>query len=86
MFVSEVLAVASAACIALGAVFLSELKGRVPLLQLARWQTLAAFAMTGLASPALDGWRTLGAWQIEQLAGSSVAGVMIASTAFYAAI
>jgi hypothetical protein len=50
VFVSEAFAIASAFCIALSSMFLSELKGRVPLLQLARWQMLAALSMTGLIS------------------------------------
>ena len=36
--------------------FLTELKGRVPLVQLARWQMMAAFAMTGIVSLVIGGW------------------------------
>jgi drug/metabolite transporter (DMT)-like permease len=66
--------------------FLAELKGRVPLFQLARWQMLATFAMTGLISVALGGWRTVGPLQFWQLAGSSLAGITIASTTYFATI
>src|SRR3954453_24160328 len=41
MLPPEALAVTAACCSALSSMFLSELKGRVPLLQLARWQMLA---------------------------------------------
>lgn len=84
--VSEVFALAAAFCIALSSMFLSELKGRVPLFQLARWQMLAAFVMTGLVSLVLGGWRTVGPLQFWQLAASSVAGIAIASTAYFATI
>jgi drug/metabolite transporter (DMT)-like permease len=86
LLVSEALAVASAFCIALSSMLLSELKGRVPLLQLARWQQLAGFAMTGAVSLALGGWRTVGAWQFGMLAASSLSGIVIASTTYFAAI
>jgi drug/metabolite transporter (DMT)-like permease len=86
MFVSEAYAITAAFCIALSSMFLSELKGRVPLFQLARWQMFAAFAMTGVLSLALGGWRTVGPAQFWQLAGSSIAGIVIASTTYFAAI
>lgn len=86
MLVSESLAIASAFCIALSSMLVSELKGRVPLLQLARWQMLGAFAMTGLVSLALGGWRTVGPWQFWMLAASSFFGIAIASTTYFAAI
>jgi len=66
--------------------FLAELKGRVPLFQLARWQMLATFAMTGVISLLLGGWRTVGLLQFWQLAGSSLAGITIASTTYFATI
>lgn len=83
---SETLAIAAAFCIALSSMFLSELKGRVALFQLARWQMLAAFAMTALASLILGGWRTVGPTQFWQLAASSMAGIAVASTAYFATI
>lgn len=84
--VSETLAIAAAFCIALSSMFLSELNGRVPLFQLARWQMLAAFAMTGLVSLILGGWRTVGPVQFWQLAASSMAGIALASTTYFATI
>lgn len=66
--------------------FISELKGRVPLFQLARWQMLAAFCLTGVVSLLLSGWRTVGLWQVGFLAASSFFGICIASTTYFAAI
>ncbi len=86
MPVSELLAIASAFCIALSSILVGELKGRLPLLQLARWQMLGAFAMTGTVSLALGGWQTVGAWQFGMLAASSLFGIAIASTTYFAAI
>lgn len=86
MFASEAFAIAAAVCFALSSMFLAELKGRVPLFQLARWQMIATFVMTGLVSVILGGWRTVGPVQFWQLAGSSVAGITIASTAYFATI
>jgi drug/metabolite transporter (DMT)-like permease len=86
LFVSEILAIGSATCIALSSMFISELNGRVPLLRLARWQLTSAFLMTALAATVASGWATLGVWQIEALLVSSLAGIVIASTTYFAAI
>lgn len=86
MFISESLAIGSAICIALSSMFISELNGRVDVLRLARWQLTASFVFTSIAAIAFDGWRTLGAWQIEMLVASSLAGIVIASTTYFAAI
>lgn len=84
--ISETLAIAAAVCAALSSMFISELKGRVPLLQLARWQMGAAFIMTALISLVIGGWRTVGMWQFGYLAASSFFGIAIASTTYFAAI
>ncbi|MFO1060459.1 MAG: DMT family transporter [Dongiaceae bacterium] len=86
MLVSESLAIAAALCFALSSMMISELRGGVPLLQLARWQMLATFVMTGALSLALGGWRTVGPWQLGLLAASSVVGIAIASTTYFATI
>lgn len=86
MFISEAYAIAASFCFGLSSMFLSELKGRVPLFQLARWQMFATLAMTGLISIVLGGWRTVGPLQFWQLAGSSFAGIVIASTTYFATI
>ncbi len=86
MFAPEILAVSAALCTALSAMLLSELKGRVPLIQLARWQMLAAFAITATVSLVVGGWRTLGPTQLWLLAGSGLFGITLASTTYFAAI
>jgi drug/metabolite transporter (DMT)-like permease len=86
VFVSEALAIASACCIALSSMFLSELKGRVPVVQLARWQMMAGFTMTAIVSLALGGWHTIVLWQFGLLAASSLFGIAIASTTYFATI
>lgn len=77
---------ASAFCVALGAMLFSELKGRVPFVQLARWQMAAAFVMTAAVSLAVGGWHTLEPWQIWLLLASGTAGIAIAGTTYFAAI
>ena len=86
MFLSEGLALSAALCIALSGMLISELKGRVDVFRLARWQMLAAFAMTGAVMLALGSWRTVGSPQAWQLAASSLFGIIIASTTYFAAI
>jgi drug/metabolite transporter (DMT)-like permease len=86
VFTSNALAVGSAICIATGSMFISELKGRVPLLQLARWQLIFAFFLTAMMSLLLGGWKTIGLWQFEYLALSGLFGIAIASTTYYATI
>jgi len=87
VFLSELLSLAAAACIAASGMLISELRGRVDIVRLARWQMLAAFAMTASAAlyaggglPAI-GWRNFGL-----LGLSSLFGIMIASTTYFAAI
>ena len=86
MFVAEGLALAAATCIAASGMLISELKGRVDVIRLARWQMLAALAMTGGAALALGTWRTVGAHEALLLAASSLFGIIIASTTYFAAI
>ncbi len=86
MFLAEILSLAAAACIALSGMLIGELKGRVDVLRLARWQLCAAFAMTGAASLVFGGWQAIGAREAGLLALSALFGIIIASTAYYAAI
>ncbi|MBL8583576.1 MAG: DMT family transporter [Rhizobiaceae bacterium] len=86
MFVSEALAVGAATCIALSGMLISELKGRVDVVRLARWQMLAAFAMTGAATLAVGGWQTLTPHTALLLSVSGLFGIVIASTTYFAAI
>ncbi|MCB4768506.1 DMT family transporter [Ancylobacter sp. Lp-2] len=86
MFLSELMAVGAASCIALSAMFISELNGRVGLFRLTRWQMSAAFLMNAAVATALGGWSSLGGTQLMQLAASGLFGIVIASTTYFAAI
>lgn len=86
LFISELLALSAAICIALSGMFISELKGRVDVIRLARWQMLAAFAMTAAMTFARGGWNTIGPDEAWLLAVSSLFGIIIASTTYFAAI
>ena len=63
-----------------------ELNGRVDVFRLARWNMVSALIMTGAASLAIGGWRALATWQVGLLAASSLFGIIIATTAYYATI
>jgi drug/metabolite transporter (DMT)-like permease len=81
-----VLSLAAAATFALSAMQIDSVTGRVGALQLARWQMGLAFAMTAAASLALGGWRTVGMAEFLWLAGSSAAGIMLATSTYVATI
>ncbi|PTM93503.1 DMT family transporter [Mycoplana dimorpha] len=86
MFLAEFFAISAAACTALSAILIGELKGRVPLLVLTRWQMFAGFAITAAASAVTGGWRAVEPWQAGALALSGLFGIIIASSAYFAAI
>jgi drug/metabolite transporter (DMT)-like permease len=86
MPVSELLAIGAATCIALSGMLISELTGKVDVLRLARWQLTAAFVMTALAASVTGGWRTIDQPALVYLALSSLFGIMIASTTYFATI
>jgi drug/metabolite transporter (DMT)-like permease len=86
MPLSELLAIGAATCIALSGMLISELTGKVHVLRLARWQLSAAFVMTALAALVTGGWRTLDQSALIYLALSSLFGIMIASTTYFATI
>ena len=86
MLVSETLAVASAFCVALGSMFLGELRGREPFLRLLRWQLLAAVVMTASISAVLGGWRTVGQTELYLLLGSGFFGIALGNTTYLATI
>jgi drug/metabolite transporter (DMT)-like permease len=65
---------------------IDSVTGRVTALQLARWQMALAFGMTAAASLSFGGWRTVGADEFLWLAGSSVAGIMLATSTYVATI
>ncbi len=80
------LSLAAAATFAGAALLIDSVTGRVGPLQLARWQMALAFAMTAAAMLVLGSWRTIGTEEFLWLAGSSAAGIMLASTTFIATI
>lgn len=86
MFLSEILAIAAATCIATSGMLIGELRGRVHVLRLARWQLTAAFLMTAAVSLVLGGWRTITWEALSYLACSSLFGIIIASTTYFATI
>ena len=86
MYIAEILALSAAVCIAMSGMLVSEVRGRLPLLDLARLQMLAAFLMTGVVSLVIGGWRTVELWQFGYLAASSLFGIIIASTTYFATI
>jgi drug/metabolite transporter (DMT)-like permease len=81
-----VLSLAAAATFALSAIQIDSVTGRVTALQLARWQMGLAFLMTAAASLVLGGWRTVGQAEFLWLAGSSAAGIMLATSTYVATI
>lgn len=86
MSISDILALCAAACIAASGMLVSELNGRVDVIRLARWQMCAAFAMTAFAALIASGWATIGREEFGDLALSSLFGIMIASTTYFAGI
>jgi drug/metabolite transporter (DMT)-like permease len=83
---SVALSLAAAATFALSAMQIDSVTGRVGPLQLARWQMGLAFLMTALMSVVLGGWRTVGRDEFLWLAGSSAAGIMLATITYVATI
>lgn len=86
MPLSELFAIGAATCIAASGMLVSELRGRVDVIRLARWQMLAAFGLTAAASALLGGWRALDTGQAALLALSGFVGILIASSTYLAAI
>lgn len=86
MPIAELLAVGAATCIAISGMLISELTGKVHVLRLARWQMATAFVLTALAALVTGGWSTLDRQALLYLALSSLFGIMIASTTYFATI
>lgn len=80
------MAVGAAFCIALGSMFASELKGRVDVLRLVRWQFVSAFLMGVAASLVVGDWRTLTASQFGLLSLSGFLSVVLAGIAYFKAL
>ncbi len=83
---SELFALSAAVCFAVSGMIIGELQGKVGLFRLARWQMLTATLLTGLLSLLHGGWNGLELWQVAYLCASSLFGIVIASTTYYAAI
>lgn len=83
---SELFALSAAVCFAVSGMIIGELQGKVGLFRLARWQMLTATLLTGLLSLLHGGWKGLELWQVAYLCASSLFGIVIASTTYYAAI
>lgn len=81
-----VLSLAAAFAFSFAAMLISRLQGKVGPFQLGRWQMAMAFAMTAAVSLALGGWHGVTGSQFAYLAASSAAGIMLASTTYFAAI
>jgi drug/metabolite transporter (DMT)-like permease len=81
-----VLSLAAAATFAISAMQIDSVTGRVGAVQLARWQMGLAFGMTATASLLLGGWRTVDTGAFLWLAGSSAAGIMLATITYVATI
>ncbi len=81
-----VLSLAAAATFAVSALLIDRVPGRVGPLQLARWQLAIGFVLTAAAMLILGSWRSIGWTQFWWLAGSSTAGIMLATTTFIATI
>src|ERR1700722_11941703 len=64
MPIAELLAISAAVCAALSGMLIAELRGRLDIFRLGRWQMITAFALTGGVSLVLGGWRTIAAWQL----------------------
>lgn len=86
MPISEILALGAAVCIALSGMLISELKGRVDVIRLARWQMLASFAMCAAVMLVQGTWQGIDAHEFGLLALSGLFGIIIASTTYFAAI
>lgn len=86
MLASDLLAIAASVCLAFSSMLVVELNGRLDVIRLTRWNMLSALAMTGTMSIVLGGWRLLDARDVGLLAGSSLFGIIIATTTYYMAI
>ncbi len=86
MIPPEILAIAAAFCMALSGMFYAELRGKVGVVALTRWQTVTAFLLTGTVATLARGWGGLAFWQLRNLAGSGLFAIIIASSALNAAV
>ncbi|MFO1172254.1 MAG: EamA family transporter [Hyphomicrobiaceae bacterium] len=83
---SELLALGSAVMLALGSLFVVELKGRIDAQSVARWTMLLAGTMTGTAAVVDGGWATVGQDTLIYLAISGFFAISIAGPGYYGSI
>ena len=83
---SELLALGSAFALALGSMFMSELKGRLDATSVVRWSFVIATLMTGTAAAVVGGWATITPKNAAYLVGSGFFAMVIAGPAYYASI
>ncbi|TPM38629.1 EamA family transporter [Mesorhizobium sp. B2-3-4] len=86
MYLSEILSIGAALCIATSGMLAGELVGRIDALTLTRLQTLAVTIATAMAATGLGGWAGLAPWQVGYLAASGIFGIFIASSAYISSI
>ncbi|UVK45992.1 DMT family transporter [Mesorhizobium sp. AR07] len=86
MYLSEILSIGAALCIATSGMLAGELIGRIDALTLTRLQTAAVTVATAIGATVLGGWAGLLPWQMAYLAASGVFGIFIASTAYISSI
>ena len=81
---SELLALGSAVMLALGSLFVVELKGRIDAQSVARWTMLLAGTMTGAAAVVDGGWATVGQDTLVYLAISGFFAISSSSRMSFA--
>ncbi|TPM92112.1 DMT family transporter [Mesorhizobium sp. B2-1-3A] len=86
MYLSEILSIGAALCIATSGMLAGELVGRIDALTLTRLQTLAVTVATAITATVLGGWGGLVPWQVAYLAASGVFGIFVASSAYISSI
>jgi drug/metabolite transporter (DMT)-like permease len=83
---SELLALGSAIALALGSMFMSELKGRLGPTSVTRWSFVVAALMTGTAAAVVGGWATITPANALYLAISGFFAMVVAGPSYYAGI
>lgn len=80
---SELLALSSAVALALGSMFMGEVKGRIDALSLTRWSMVVATLMTGTAALVVGGWGTITPQSFVYLAISGFFAITVAGPGYY---
>ncbi|MEZ5925609.1 MAG: DMT family transporter [Hyphomicrobiaceae bacterium] len=83
---SEALALGSAVALALGSMFMGELRGRLDPTSVTRWSFVVATLMTGTAAVVVGGWATITPQNALYLAVSGFFAMVIAGPSYYGAI